>query len=667
MQLNKENNFQLDEENQEFIDAIEFAKNTDCFIFVTGKAGTGKTTFLKYLRQATEKKTVVVAPTGVAAINAGGQTIHSFFKIKPSVYVPNDKRLRRSADPGDQDRSTIYDHFKYNKEKIGLLQGLELLIIDEVSMVRCDLLDVVDKILRIYRNKFHVLFGGLQVVLIGDPFQLAPVCNREEWEILKVHYDSAFFFSSCVMKTYKPVYIELKKIYRQTEQTFIDLLNGVRVNNITEKEIEALNSRYNPTFEAPEGANYIVLATRNDIVNQTNLKKLDGLTGSIITMNAVVSGTFPEISYPTEATLQLKQGAQIMFLRNDPQKRFYNGKIALIQSIDENKIVIRLENQDFFEVERNVWNNVRFKWNEEEQKVEEEKLGTFTQFPLRLAWAITVHKSQGLTFDNVVADLATSFTSGQVYVALSRCTSFEGIVLKTRIPRQVITTDLHVIQFAKSELPETLRMQELNDGRANFFYNKSRLAYKDFMYKQALDYCLLAMKYRDDTSTIEFARFVSIKSRRIQSFNGYFLRASEKLATSKIEQIETRIKLNETQAQNDSNLLKAEKLGENANNSLLKNNELILGQNELKKLLEERIIIMNAQKQIISLNIDEIKRLKNAASLNLKQLAENKNVTSQLTEENTKQAERLKSLSAEIKRLNKMSFIQFLFRNRVAN
>jgi len=323
-------NIELDETNVEFNYAAEFVKQTDKLVYLTGKAGTGKTTFLKYLRETTTKNTVILAPTGVAAINAGGQTIHSFFQIKPSIYVPNDKRLRTRVDVYDSDKSTVYDHFKYSKEQFEIIKGLELLIIDEISMVRCDLLDVVDRLLRVFRKREKEPFGGVQVILIGDTFQLPPIASFDQWEILKDYYKSPFFFSSKVILDKKPIYIELKKIYRQNEQEFIDLLNKVRINQVSTNELNLLNSKYNPTFTPNVNLNYITLATHNKIVESTNLTKLAELTTELKHFEANVLGTFPDNIMPTDRILQLKEGAQVMFIKNDRGKRYYNGTIAKI-------------------------------------------------------------------------------------------------------------------------------------------------------------------------------------------------------------------------------------------------------------------------------------------------------------------------------------------------
>ncbi len=445
-------NIVLDEANIEFNYALDLVQNTNKMIYLTGKAGSGKTTFLKYIKQTTQKKTVVLAPTGVAALNAGGQTIHSFFKIAPSVYVPDDFRLRTKANPNDDDRRTIFDHFKYKKGHKNLILGMELLIIDEVSMVRCDLLDVIDKLLRAFRDRESEPFGGVQVLLIGDAFQLPPIAQRDHWTILKEYYETPFFFSSLVLTQNKPSYIELKKIYRQHDSQFIDLLNKIRINQVSQEDIDLLNSRFIPSIFKNENSEYITIATHNRIVDDTNARKLAGLSSKLITYEAEVSYDFPEKIMPTEKTLNLKVGAQIMFIRNDVEKKsYFNGKLGKIKKLDKNEIIVELADGKEITVKKYTWNNIKYSWDLREKKINEEIIGEFKQFPIKLAWAITVHKCQGLTFEKVIADLRQSFSPGQVYVALSRCTSLSGLILKSKISRSVIKTDPNVIRFAEHE------------------------------------------------------------------------------------------------------------------------------------------------------------------------------------------------------------------------
>lgn len=537
-------NIELDETNIEFNYASDFVKHTDRLVYLTGKAGTGKTTFLKYLRETTTKNTVILAPTGVAAINAGGQTIHSFFQLPFGPFVLNDKRLMTSKDLGDNDDTTIYSTFRYREDKRIIIEQLELLIIDEISMVRCDTLDVIDRVLRVFRKKPHLPFGGVQVILIGDTFQLPPIADFEQWEILKDYYQSPFFFSSKIVIDNKPIYIELKKIYRQKEQEFIDLLNKIRVNQISDIELNNLNKKYNPTFSSNGLNNHIILSTTNAQVNQTNATKLEELTTELKIFEGEITGTFPKDSrgiyvLPTEQNLHLKVGAQVMTLKNDAGefKRYFNGKIGKVSSLDEKRIIVEFSDQSKVQIEKASWNNIQYAWNAEKRKIEEKVIGTFTQYPLRLAWAITVHKSQGLTFDGVFADLGSAFEDGQVYVALSRCTSLSGLVLKTQIPRTKIRTNQKVIEFAKTETPSTLIVQELNSGKADFYYKKVREEIKAINFIEAYDNFVTAIKFRNDIETDLFKKYFVATAKRLGSFK---LKSSDALneLQTKINEIE---------------------------------------------------------------------------------------------------------------------------------
>ncbi len=529
-------NIELDKDNIEFNYASEFVKDTDKLVYLTGKAGTGKTTFLTSLKSNTSKNTVILAPTGVAAINAGGQTIHSFFHLPFGPFVVNDKRLRTSKELGDIDNTTIYSTFKYKDDKKIIIEQLELLIIDEISMVRCDTLDVIDKILRVFRKKPFLPFGGVQVILIGDTFQLPPIADFAQWEILKNYYESPFFFSSKIYTESKPIYIELKKIYRQKEQDFIDLLNNIRVNQINELELNDLNKKYNPTFSSNGIDNHIILSTTNAQVNQTNTTKLDELKSETRIFEGEITGTFPKDSkgtfvLPTEQNLHLKIGAQVMILKNDSGgiKRYFNGKIGKISSLEDDKIIVEFSDENKVQIEKTSWNNIQYIWNKEKRKIEETTIGTFTQYPLRLAWAITVHKSQGLTFERVYADLGSAFEDGQVYVALSRCTTMSGLVLKTQIPRNRIRTNNKVIEFAKTETPSTLIVQELNSGKADYFYRRIREDIKTLNFNEAYNNFIKALKFRNDIETEIFKKyfvttankFVSYKSKQELLFTDY--------------------------------------------------------------------------------------------------------------------------------------------------
>jgi ATP-dependent exoDNAse (exonuclease V) alpha subunit len=515
-------NIEIDPTNTEFNYASEFVLHTNKLVYLTGKAGTGKTTFLKYLRETVSKNMVILAPTGVAAINAGGQTIHSFFNIKPSLYPPIDKRLREKANMEDMDKSNIYNYFQYTNEKLRIIQGLDLMIIDEISMVRCDLLDLVDRLLRVFRKRRNEPFGGVQVILIGDTFQLSPIVKDQDKEILQQFYKSPFFFSANVIQKNKPVYIELKKIYRQTEQEFIDLLNKVRINQIAAEDIKQINSRYNPSFTPKGNENYIILATHNRIVDRTNSLKLDELKTELHHFESIVIGDFPEKDMPTDRILSLKEGAQVMFIKNDQDKRYYNGKIAKVKSIQDDEITVETSEGNCFLLEKQVWKNYKYAWNEKEKRIEEEFIGSFTQFPLKLAWAITVHKSQGLTFEHVIADLGSAFAPGQVYVALSRCKTFNGLQLKTKIDQSVIKTDERVLEFAKNEMPNTLMIQELNSGKADFYYKKVLEAIKNQAFEEAYVNLLMAIKLRNDFETDLFKRLFIIFASKLGLFKSRY-------------------------------------------------------------------------------------------------------------------------------------------------
>jgi len=511
-------NIELDKENVEFYNAAEFVRHTDKLVYLTGKAGTGKTTFLKYIKDTTNKNTVILAPTGVAAINAGGVTIHSFFQIPFGPFVPDDSRLRTTA-TGTENRETIYTTFRYRDDKKEIIENLELLIIDEISMVRADMLDVIDRILKVFRKKPYLPFGGVQVILIGDTFQLPPIADNEQWSILSQFYKTPFFFSSKIIEQNTPLYIELKKIYRQNEQEFIDLLNRVRVSQVNANDFSVLNAKYNPTFSG-NGSDYIILATHNNIVNETNLTKLNQLTTELFTYEANLTGTFPDKHKPTDHYLKLKVGAQIMFIKNDTgeYKRYYNGKIGKIKELEEASITVVFDDESEVEVERAVWNNIQYSYNREQKKIVEEIVGTFEQYPIRLAWAITVHKSQGLTFEKVIADLGRAFAPGQVYVALSRCTSFSGLMLKTQLNSYAIKTDPRVIEFAQNETPGTLITEQLNTGKADFYYKKAREDFGKGKIKSAFDFFKRALKFRNDIDTDIFKKFIEVQGKRLLDF-----------------------------------------------------------------------------------------------------------------------------------------------------
>ena len=421
--------------NPELELAKAFVEHTNCTLFLTGKAGTGKTTFLHRIKEQTHKRLVVTAPTGVAAINAGGVTLHSFFQLPFGPCIPG------SEMPEGQHR--------VSREKRNIMQSLDLLVIDEISMVRADLLDGVDAVLRRYRRS-ELPFGGVQVLMIGDLHQLAPVAKEAEWQMLRPHYSSPYFFSSAVLRRMELIPIELKHIYRQSDQTFIDLLGRVRDNRLDPASLEQLNSRFRPDFSPTEEDGTITLCTHNSSADAINRTRLATLPGPSRRFEAGVEGAFPEYAYPTAASLELKTGAQVMFVRNDtaPEKRYFNGKIGTITALSREKIRVECPGEtEAIEVGPVTWENIEYTVNAETAEITPKVVGSFNQYPLKPAWAITIHKSQGLTFDRAVIDAQAAFAHGQVYVALSRCRTFEGLVLSTPISPRAVKTDPAVLEF----------------------------------------------------------------------------------------------------------------------------------------------------------------------------------------------------------------------------
>lgn len=443
--------------NEYFQLAVRFVNQTNRSLFLTGRAGTGKTTFLKYIQQHCPKKMAIVAPTGVAAINAGGVTMHSFFQLPFGPFLPSRQGGWHDPAINSTDQHTLIKNLRFNNAKRELLRELELLVIDEVSMVRADMLDAVDLILRHFRRQPYTPFGGVQVLFIGDLFQLPPVVTNEEWEgILKYHYASPFFFDSNAVRQSPPLYLELKKIYRQNEAIFIDILNNLRTNSTTDEDLRQLHLRYIPGFMPDEDDHFITLTSHNYKADKINQYQLGRLPAEVYEFRGEITGDFNEKALPAEMVLQLKVGAQVMFIKNDKGefRRFFNGKLAVIQSIGkDNKITVSFPGEDIeLELEQEVWKNIRYNYNKAEDRIEEEELGSFKQYPIRLAWAITIHKSQGLTFRKAIVDAGESFAPGQVYVALSRLTSMEGLILYSRIQPHCISTDERVIAFTSAEL-----------------------------------------------------------------------------------------------------------------------------------------------------------------------------------------------------------------------
>ena len=465
--------FVPDTTNKEFQDALNLVQYTRQSLFLTGKAGTGKSTFLRYICDNTKKKHVVLAPTGIAAINAGGSTLHSFFKLPFHPLPPDDPNLSLQ-------KGRIHDFFKYTKSHRKLLEELELVIIDEISMVRADIIDAVDRILRVYSRNLREPFGGKQLLLVGDVFQLEPVVKGDEREILNRFYATPYFFSARVFGQIDLVSIELQKVYRQSDPKFIGVLDRIRNNTLAAADLQLLNTRYAAPVERSEQDMYITLATRRDTVDHINDRKLAELPGQPITFMGEIDGDFPESSLPTSLELLLKPGAQVIFIKNDFDKRWVNGTIGTVTGVDplEGTLYVLTDDGKECDVKQEVWRNIRYTYNEEKKEIEEETLGTFKQFPVRLAWAITIHKSQGLTFSRVVIDFTGGvFAGGQAYVALSRCTSLEGIQLRKPINRSDVFVRPEIVSFSERFNNRQAIDRALKQAQADVQYHAAAKAF----------------------------------------------------------------------------------------------------------------------------------------------------------------------------------------------
>lgn len=441
--------------NVPFDMACQFVAHTAKSIFVTGKAGTGKTTFLKQLREHTSKKLAVAAPTGVAAIHAGGVTLHSLFQLPFKPFLPTTSSHSFQQDQNFCDQKSLFTTTHLSAAKIDVIKELEVLIIDEVSMVRADLLDAIDTILRHYRGNENP-FGGLQMVFIGDLYQLPPVVRNEEWNVMQLYYDSPFFFEAQALRALNPLVIELQKTYRQKDGIFLDILNRIRTNAVHPSDLEHLNTYFKPTFRPAPGEAYITLTTHNDKAETINRYQLNQLKSEEKKYKAFVTGDFNERSYPVELQLHLKVDAQVMFIKNDKgeYRKFYNGMLAVVTELAAEYIMVKpVSGADEMKVERETWKNIRYQANKEQDKIQEEELGSFVQYPLRLAWAITIHKSQGLTFDRAIVDAGDSFAAGQVYVALSRLTSTKELVLYSKISPHSIRVDERILKYLEVAYP----------------------------------------------------------------------------------------------------------------------------------------------------------------------------------------------------------------------
>ena len=497
----------LDINNQEWQQALQIIQYTRRSLFLTGKAGTGKSTFLRYVAAHTKKKHVILAPTGIAAINAGGQTLHSFFKLPFHPLLPNDSRYNAR---------NIRKTLKYSGVTLKLLRETELIIIDEISMVRADIIDFIDRVLRIYCRNMREPFGGKQLLLVGDIFQLEPVVKEEEWRLMQPFYPSAYFFDAKVWQQMQLVSIELRKVYRQSDAQFIAILDRIRQNTATDEDLAAINGRVDQQQETHQQSAFpITLATRRDTVDWINEQQLANLDGSVTMFKGTIQGEFPLTSLPAPMELEVKPGAQVIFTKNDKEKRWVNGTIGIVTGIDQEEGIIGVVDEDGheYDVGCELWENMRYTFNEKEQKIEEELLGTFRQFPLRLAWAITVHKSQGLTFRQVKIDFSGggAFAGGQTYVALSRCMSLQGLTLEEPLRRSDIFVRPEVVQFAQRYNNGQLMRQALSESKADKEYREAVSAFDRRDFDVFLKHFFVAIHSRYDLERPEVQRYIRRK------------------------------------------------------------------------------------------------------------------------------------------------------------
>lgn len=505
-----ENHIDLD--NPELQNALQIIQYTRRSLFLTGKAGTGKSTFLRYIAAHTKKKHIILAPTGIAAINAGGSTLHSFFKIPFHPLLPNDSMFSVR---------NIRNTLKYNSEKIKIIREVELIIIDEISMVRADIIDFIDKVLRIYSRNMREPFGGKQLLLVGDIYQLEPVVREEDRRLLSPFYRSSFFFDAKVFEYFQLVSIELRKVYRQSDPVFISILDHIRTSQVPMSDLQKLNQRVGARLDESDSKLAITLSTRRDTVDYINDSQLKLLPGEPTLFRGNIQGEFPESSLPTPMELYLKTGAQIIFIKNDIEHQWVNGTLGTIIGFDEDddvKIYVRTENGQDVMVEPAAWSNMRYHFNEVEKKIEEEEIGRYEQYPLRLAWAITVHKSQGLTFNQVKIDFTGGvFAGGQTYVALSRCTSLEGISLQEPIRQNEVFVRNEVKQFARHYNDQSTINTALTQSKADKQYHDAAAAFDQGDMQGALDNFFLAIHSRYDIEKPSAKRLIRRKLGKVNS------------------------------------------------------------------------------------------------------------------------------------------------------
>lgn len=518
---------------QKALQIIQFTRRS---LFLTGKAGTGKSTFMRHIAATIKKKHIILAPTGIAAINAGGSTLHSFFKLPFHPLLPNDKRYSTR---------NIRDTLKYNGEKNKLLREVELIIIDEISMVRADIIDFIDKVLRIYNRNMREPFGGKQLLLVGDIYQLEPVIKEEERQLLRPFYPSNFFFDAQVFREMQLIAVELKKVYRQRDTQFIALLDHIRTSHVSDSDLRLLNAQVNAEIGTEAGRLSITLSGRRDTVDYINEKQLNTLPDQPTIFYGHIEGEFPESSLPTPMELEVKTGAQVLFIKNDKERRWVNGTLGTIIGFGDEEdgiIYVRTEDGRDFDVQREIWSNVRYTFNEKEQKIEEEEIGSYQQFPLRLAWAITVHKSQGLTFNNVKIDFTGGvFAGGQTYVALSRCTSLQGISLQEPIRRENIFVRTEVTNFARNYNNLNIINTALQESKADKQYADTIAAFDKGDMQAAIDNFFLAIHSRYDIEKPTAKRLIRKKLNVINHLKEQLeeARALEKQRTEQLKRLAT--------------------------------------------------------------------------------------------------------------------------------
>lgn len=529
---------QIDTNNPQFKNALDLVQFTNQSVFLTGKAGTGKSTFLKYICSITKKKFVVLAPTGIAAINAGGSTLHSFFHLPFYPLVPDDSRFQGRR---------IRDFLKYNKEQIKLIKQIDLIIIDEISMVRADVIDFIDRILRTYSGCGRLPFGGKQLLLVGDVFQLEPVVTRDERDILQRFYETPHFFSARVFREIQLVSIELAKVYRQSDNVFVNVLDHIRTNTASAQDLQLLNTCVDQDVSGEDGL-FITLAARRDVVDHINQQNLSDIEGDAVVFKGEIKGEFPESMLPTLLDLELKVGAQIIFIKNDQDHRWVNGTIGMITGIDADGkfLYVHTDSGEDYDVERAMWANVRYSYNEKEKKIEEEELGTFTQFPVRLAWAITIHKSQGLTFSKVAIDFTGGvFAGGQTYVALSRCRSLDGLQLKKGITQADVFVNPNIVRFSQQFNNQRAVELALKRATADIEYADASKAFDEGNFGECLDHFFLAIHARYDIEKEYAKRYLRRKLNIINVLKAEIERLKQQLNDKQAELMEMQITMND--------------------------------------------------------------------------------------------------------------------------